>query len=193
MSLSFNAFNHKEWASYNLADYGDYSDKTTDINQRDDGPDSTAGTWFYIPDEPLVVEGQGTFRVIYSGTWGNYNSPGADSYTNAELYDIEDADDMAAFEKDSKRLDDAPEWLETDDGDEDEDSDEDDEMDDEAEHDEMHRLADVVSERLKGSLTATALEGMDCDDVLMAGKEWLGEDDADVKALADAIRVYDEK
>ena len=132
MSLSFNAFNHKEWASYNLADYGDYSDKTTDYNMRDDGADSTAGSWYYIPDEPLVVEGQGTFRVIYHGTWGNYNSPGADSYTNAELYDIEDEDDMAEFAKESARLDNAEEWLETDDED---DEDEDDDDDDEDEFD----------------------------------------------------------
>ena len=121
MSLSFNAFNHKEWASYNLADYGDYSDKTTDYNMRDDGADSTAGSWYYIPDEPLVVEGQGTFRVIYHGTWGNYNSPGADSYTNAELYDIEDEDDMAEFAKESARLDNAEEWLETDNDEDDDD------------------------------------------------------------------------
>jgi len=130
MSISFNAFNHKEWASYNLADYADFSEKISEIRQRDIG-DCTEGTWFYIPDEPHTVEDQGTFRVIYHGTWGNYNSPGASSYTNAELYDIEDADDMADFEKHKAELESAPEWLESDDEIDEDDFEDEDESDDE--------------------------------------------------------------
>jgi hypothetical protein len=110
MTLNFNAFDHADWNAYGLADYSDYADKTTDIRQRELG-DCTTGTWFYIPDKPLIVKDQGTFRVIYSGTWGNYNSPGADSYTHAVLYDTDDADDMEQFEKDKAELESAPEWA----------------------------------------------------------------------------------
>lgn len=113
MSISISGSNSRDWAAYGLKDYSDFSECTTDINQRDIG-DCTEGEWFYIDDDLHIVEEQGTFRVIYHGTWGNYNSPGASHYTHADLYDINDPDDMAEFEDYKASLEAADEWLESD-------------------------------------------------------------------------------
>ncbi len=43
------------------------------------------------------------------------NSPGASHYTHAELYDMDDEDDMADFASECARLEGAPEWIETND------------------------------------------------------------------------------
>src|SRR5262249_10336738 len=112
MSLSFCAWNHREWNAYGLADYGDFAECVTDCNQQE-WNDHTTGEWWYIPDEPHTVTDQGTFRVIYRGTWGNDNSPGASSYTHADLFDVNDADDMAEFEAERARWESAPEWLDS--------------------------------------------------------------------------------
>ena len=113
MSESVSACNHAEWDRYELKEYGEIAEKTHDCNQKDLG-DCTQGTWFYIPDEPHFVKEEDetrVYRVIYSGTWGNYSSPGADSYTYADLYDCEDKEDMKEFQKDQKRWNRKPEWL----------------------------------------------------------------------------------
>ena len=115
MSLSFTASDYRSWAAYGLADYGDFAECVTDINQHDDGFDQTAGEWYYVADDVLVVPDQGSFRVIYGGSWGNYNSPGASHYTHAELYDVADDDDMREFTDRVAELDACPEWLESDD------------------------------------------------------------------------------
>lgn len=112
MSTTIRGFEHALWASHNLAEYGDFSDKTSDCNQRDIG-DCTAGNWFYIPDEPVTSD-HGTFRVIYHGSWGNYNSPGADEYTYAELFDVNDEGDMEEFDQQREEWENAPSgWRRT--------------------------------------------------------------------------------
>lgn len=75
------AFNHEEWAARGLKDYSDYADMVTYCNQEEDGFDCQRGEWFY---------GDDATRTIYYGTFGNYNSPGADCYTYADDYDTEE-------------------------------------------------------------------------------------------------------
>ena len=36
MAFTINAFNHREWARYGLADYGDFADMVTECNQGED-------------------------------------------------------------------------------------------------------------------------------------------------------------
>jgi hypothetical protein len=127
-------FDHKEWDRLNLQDYSEFSEKITECDQRELG-DCTAGNWYYIPDEPVTNE-NGVFKVIYHGSWGNYNSPGASSYTYAELFDTTDPDDMEDFEKQKKNWENSPEWEEVDEDEPDEDDwggDDDSEEDDDTE------------------------------------------------------------
>lgn len=116
MSRIFCAFHHREWDAAGLADYSDFSERTQECNQGEDAF-SGYGDWYYIPDEPLS-EGH---RVIYWGSWGNDNSPGASSYTHAEVYDMGDEDDVAQYDKDVKHWESQPEWLEEEDTEEDDD------------------------------------------------------------------------
>lgn len=112
MSQSYNAFDHKSWDAAGLKDYGDFSDMVEYINQRDIG-DQLEGEWYYCDDET---------RTIYSGSFGNYNSPGASSYTNAEVYDEDEIDDYNA---EKARLEQCEEYAETDDDEEEDDEDDD--------------------------------------------------------------------
>ena len=79
-SANFNAWNQKEWEAAGLMNFEDFSDAIEYVNQRDIG-DQLEGGWWYSDDDKLT---------IYTGTFGNYNSPGASSYTNADIYDDED-------------------------------------------------------------------------------------------------------
>jgi hypothetical protein len=107
MSFTIRAFNHQEWKRYGLADYGDFADMVTEVNQGEDAF-SGYGEWFYIPDDPPPKND----RVIYFGTWGNDNSPGASSYTHAEIFNMDDPDDAAEYEKRVKDWESQPEWEE---------------------------------------------------------------------------------
>jgi hypothetical protein len=95
MSRTISAFDSKAWDAAGLADYGQFSDMVDDRNVREAG-DHTCGDWFYSPEkaDPGWLDGS---RVIYSGTWGNYNAPGASSYTGADIYDAGDPEDMAEY------------------------------------------------------------------------------------------------
>lgn len=110
------AFNNKEWSSFNLENYEQFSDKITEINQEEIG-DCLKGVWYYIPDEPL----SNNDRVIYVGTFGNYNAPGADSYTYANIYNMDDDVDAAQFVMDKTYYKNSPEFLVLEDLTEDED------------------------------------------------------------------------
>ena len=55
--------------------------------------------------------------MIYFGTWGNDNSPGASSYTNAEIFNMDDPDDAAEYEKRVQEWETQPEWGSRDDAD----------------------------------------------------------------------------
>jgi len=92
MNFTINAFNHAEWQRHGLADFEDFADQITECNMGEDSF-SGFGEWYFIPEEPLP-NGE---RVIYYGSWGNDNSPGASSYTYAELFDVTDPDELAVF------------------------------------------------------------------------------------------------
>jgi hypothetical protein len=94
MSLNVTAFNHHEWERYGLADYEDFADRISECNVGEDAS-SGYGEWFYVPDERLPTND----AVIYFGSWGNDNSPGASSYTHAEIFDMDDRDDAAEYSK----------------------------------------------------------------------------------------------
>ena len=71
MAFTICAFNHREWARYNLANFEDFADMISECNQGEDAF-SGFGEWFYVPDERLANND----AVIYFGTWGNDHSPG---------------------------------------------------------------------------------------------------------------------
>ena len=125
MSFSINAGQQAEWKSLGLADFRDFSEKITECNVGDNG-DSGFGQWFFVPEEPMP-NGD---RVFYFGSWGNYNSPGAWAYTNAEIFDGDDPADLAEFQTWVKHWKNQPEFVETDE-DEDEDEEEEEEEEDE--------------------------------------------------------------
>jgi hypothetical protein len=122
-SESVCASDHRRWQALGLQDYEKFSDKTTDRNQVDCG-DHSEGLWFYVQESPLP---DGSY-VIYYGSWGNYNSPGADNYTHAELYDTQEEQRHDAAEWQAR-----PEWekVEEDDTEDDEDEEDDDETNEE--------------------------------------------------------------
>lgn len=68
-----------EWYDYpELMEFGDYAESVEYINQSEYGDGQLEGEWFYCDDN---------CNIIYFGTFGNYNSPGADSYTTATIFD----------------------------------------------------------------------------------------------------------
>ena len=110
MPYTINAFNHDEWERHGLADFGDFADQITECNVGEDSF-SGFGEWFYVPDEPLP-NGD---RVIYFGSWGNDNSPGASTYTNAEIFDVLDPNQLIEFSKRVDHWESQPEYVESDD------------------------------------------------------------------------------
>lgn len=76
----YTACDYGSWEAAGLLDFGDFAEKIEYVNQREDGFEVLAGDWFYPHNET---------RTIYFGTFGNYNSPGADHFTYAEVYDDE--------------------------------------------------------------------------------------------------------
>jgi hypothetical protein len=87
MSMNYNAFNHKAWAEAGLKDFGDFAECVEYVNQFELGDGTLEGEWYYCDDET---------RTIYTGTFGNYNSPGASSYTNADVYDEDEIEEYNA-------------------------------------------------------------------------------------------------
>jgi hypothetical protein len=110
MPFTLNAFNHAEWERHGLADFGEFADQITECNVGEDSF-SGFGQWFFVSDGPLPNND----RVIYFGSWGNDNSPGASMYTNAEIFDGNDPDDIAAFSERVKHWESQPENVESDD------------------------------------------------------------------------------
>ena len=101
---TYNAFSDRQaWADLNLMDYGDYADCVEYVNQTWYGNDQLEGEWYYIDYDR---------RMIYAGSFGNYNSPGADSYTHCVVYGEYD-EDREDFEADVQELEGSPEYLET--------------------------------------------------------------------------------
>ena len=87
MSFTISAFNHDDWNRYGLSDFSEFADQITEVNVSEDSF-SGFGEWFFVPNDPL----SNGDRVIYYGSWGNDNSPGASMYTNAEIFDALDPD-----------------------------------------------------------------------------------------------------
>jgi hypothetical protein len=110
MPFTLNAFDHEEWERHGLADYSEFADRITECNVGEDSF-SGFGEWFYVPDEPLP-NGD---RVIYFGSWGNDNSPGASTYTNAEIFDVLDPNKLVEFSKRVEHWENQPECVESDD------------------------------------------------------------------------------
>ena len=106
MSMTINAHDYREWEELGLLDYSDYSDKIQECNQWEQG-DCTVGEWYYIPSERTAKND----AVIYFGSWGNYNAPGASSYTYAEVYDMDNPDEVDQYAADVKRWKRYPEWV----------------------------------------------------------------------------------
>jgi len=83
MPVTINAFNHAKWERHGLKDYADFTECVTLCDQSEYGDGQLEGEWFFIDDEPLP-NGR---RVIYHGSFGNDNAPGASMYTHAEIFD----------------------------------------------------------------------------------------------------------
>jgi hypothetical protein len=107
MPVTINAFNHEQWQRHGLKDYADFAEHATFCNQAEYGDGQLEGEWFYIDDEPLP---NGS-RVIYFGSFGNDNSPGASAYTNAEVFDGGDPDEMAEFTLRAREWEAKPEYI----------------------------------------------------------------------------------
>ena len=110
MPFTINAFNHDEWDRHGLADFSEFADQITECNMGEDSF-SGFGEWYYVPDEPLP-NGD---RVIYCGSWGNDNSPGASTYTNAEIFDALDPEQLIEFSERVDHWESQPEYVESDD------------------------------------------------------------------------------
>jgi hypothetical protein len=126
MPFTVNASKRQEWDENSLQSYGDFSDQVTECNQRHYGDDQLQGDWFFIPEEPLPpMKGvdYGTQkpneRAIYFGSFGNDNSPGADEYTNAEIFDMDDPEEAEEFESRRKEWESAEEYIDEPDEEED--------------------------------------------------------------------------
>jgi hypothetical protein len=96
MSESYKASDYKSWKEAGLKNFEEFSYAIEYVNQRDIG-DQLEGGWWYADDEKLT---------IYTGTFGNYNSPGASYYTNAEVYDNEEE-----FKSEVAKLESMPEYI----------------------------------------------------------------------------------
>ena len=110
MSFTISAFNHDDWNRCSLADFSDFADQIAEVNVSEDAF-SGFGDWFFVPNEPLP-NGD---RVIYFGSWGNDNSPGASMYTHAEIFDALDPDQLIEFSKRVDHWENQPEFAEEDD------------------------------------------------------------------------------
>lgn len=97
MSESYGAWRHREWAEAGLKDFSEFADCIEYVDQRDYG-DLVVGWWWHFDSSS---------RVVYSGSFGNDNSPGASHYTYAEAYDDKCELDAALAHWKSK-----PEYLE---------------------------------------------------------------------------------
>lgn len=110
MPFTINAYDDAEWKRHGLADFSDFADMIAECNMGEDSF-SGFGEWFYVPNEPLP-NGD---RVIYFGSWGNDNSPGASMYRNAEIFDALDPEQLVEFSERVDHWESQPEYVETDD------------------------------------------------------------------------------
>jgi len=112
MTDTIRACHHQEWERQGLQDYGDFAECVSECNQQE-WADCNSGEWFYIPDDPMPPCEEFPYerRVIYYGSWGNDNSPGASHYTSAAVYDMTDSNDVEEYERDKSAWEEQPEWA----------------------------------------------------------------------------------
>jgi hypothetical protein len=79
--FTFTASDYKTWESEGLKDFDDFAECVEYVNQSEYGDGQLEGEWYYGDDDTLV---------IYSGSFGNYNSPGATHFTQAEKFATEE-------------------------------------------------------------------------------------------------------
>ncbi len=113
MPRTINASNHAEWARNGLKDYGEFAERVTFCNQSAFGDGQLEGEWYFIDEKPLPDAS----RVIYVGSFGNDNAPGASMHTHATIFDGSDPDDLAEFTVRAQELEAQPEYVEDDFGD----------------------------------------------------------------------------
>jgi hypothetical protein len=106
MALTVNAFSREEWQRLGLQDYADFADQITECNVGEDSF-SGYGDWFFVLEGPLP-NGD---RVIYFGSFGNYNSPGASTYTHAEIFDVTNEDEAIAYMDRVRHWESQPEYV----------------------------------------------------------------------------------
>lgn len=80
MSVTYSAFNHKEWEDAGLRDFSDFSECARYVNQSEYGDGQLEGGWYYVDDESGAM-------IVYYGFFGNDNSPGASVATYADVFD----------------------------------------------------------------------------------------------------------
>jgi hypothetical protein len=100
---TYYASDYRDWEAAGLRDYGSFAECVTFTNQTEYGDGQLEGNWYYCDDDR---------RVIYHGTFGNYNSPGSDHDTYADVYGD---DETADYEATKAKWDAEPEYEETDD------------------------------------------------------------------------------
>ncbi len=110
MPRTINAFNHAEWERHGLKDYGDFAERVTHCNQAEYGDGQLEGEWFFIDEEPLPNGN----RVIYYGSFGNDNAPGASMHTHATIFDGSDPDELAELTIRAQEMESQPEYVEDD-------------------------------------------------------------------------------
>jgi hypothetical protein len=93
----FTACDYAEWKNAGFKDFEDFSECVEYVNQSEYGDDQLEGEWYYADDET---------HVIYWGSFGNYNSPGASHFTYAEQFTVEE------YQKAVKRWESMPEYAE---------------------------------------------------------------------------------
>lgn len=140
MSEHISGSDHKAWSEANLEDFGDFADCVEYVNQSEYGDGQLEGEWYYAecdwgnPESAGLPDDQKR-GVIYWGTFGNYNSPGASHCTYAEIYDDQDE-----YTKDLAEWEAKEEYLESEDEEDEEDeeeSEDDEEMPDEPEYEDI--------------------------------------------------------
>jgi hypothetical protein len=107
MSTTYNAFDHKTWDAAGWKDFGDFSEMIEYVNQSEYSDGQLEGEWWWADDAA---------RTVYYGSFGNYNSPGASSYTYAEVYEEDEEEEYLAEVKQWEAF---PEYLESEDEDDD--------------------------------------------------------------------------
>lgn len=93
---------HQAWKRAGLMEFSDFADCVEYVNQSEYGDGQLQGAWFYVDYDNFV---------LYYGTFGNDNAPGASSYTHAYLFDEESPSDGKAFHDEVEKFESYPEYL----------------------------------------------------------------------------------